>query len=91
MESIPMIRVVLDFAIEGIRGREVYWPKAPDPKLAEVEAVQAWEEQLIRAGLATLECGCCVDAEASYLELHCPTLYKGRELLMQYPIDTKGA
>lgn len=82
---------MFDFAIEGVRGREIYWSKAPEPELAYIEAVQVWEEQLIRAGALTFECGCCVDAETSRLELIRIALYQNSELVMVYPIDTRVA
>jgi len=84
-----MIRVVFDFAIEGIRGREVYWPKEQDPKLAETEAVLRLEERLIKEGLATFECGCCLDVDTAQVELYRIALYQDDTLIMQYPIDVK--
>lgn len=85
-----MIRAVFDFVLDGIRGREVYWPKAPEPERAYIEAVTEWEGRMVAAHFATFECGCCIDAEAARLELIRIELYREDELLMQYPIDTKG-
>lgn len=83
-----MIRVVIDFAVEGIVGREIFHPKAKDPALAYVEAVSKWEDQLIAAGFATFECDCCIDAYTAHLELYHIALYKDGELIILYPVDT---